>query len=81
MNKLGALLVIIGGTVFAYVILTASHGAIRDMVSSANASMSSSNMSNYPGTQPMLLAMPWVLYFIPAVVGIAAVVWLLKFKK
>lgn len=82
MNKLGSLVVIIVGVIFAYVILTASHSAIRDMVSSANTTMvASSNMTNYPGTQSTLLAMPWILYFIPAVIGIAVVVYVLKFKK
>ena len=82
MNKFGALLILIGGVVFAYIILTAAQGAIVSIVSSANTTMAAtSNMSNYPGAQQGLLSMPLVLYFIPAIVGIAGVVWLLKFKK
>ena len=82
MNKFGALLILIGGVVFAYIILTAAQGAIVNIVSTANTTMAAtSNMSNYPGAQQGLLSMPLVLYFIPAIVGIAGVVWLLKFKK
>ena len=82
MNKFGALLILIGGVVFAYIILTAAQGAIVNIVSTANTTMAeTSNMSNYPGAQQGLLAMPLVLYFIPAIIGIAGVVYVLKFKK
>jgi len=80
MNKLGALLIIIGGVVFAYVILTAAQGAIVGIVSSANASITA-NTTNMPGAREGLLAMPWVVYFIPGVMGIVAVVMLLRAKK
>jgi len=80
MNKFGALLIIIGGVVFAYIILTAIQGAIVGIVSSANASITA-NVSNMPGAQEGLLAMPWVVYFIPAIAGIVAVVWILRSKQ
>jgi len=80
MNKFGALLILIGGVVFAYVILTATQGAIVGIVSSANASITA-NTTNMPGAREGLLAMPWVIYFIPAIMGIAGVVYILKFKK
>lgn len=80
MNKFGALLIIIGGVVFAYIILTAIQGAMVDIVSSANTSITA-NTTNMPGAREGLLAMPWVLYFIPAIMGIVAVVMVLRSKK
>ena len=80
MNKFGALLIIVGGVVFAYIILTAAQGAIVGIVSSANASITA-NTSNMPGAREGLLAMPWIIYFIPAIAGIVAVVMVLRRKS
>jgi len=79
MNKLGAVLIIIGLLVAVNLFLLAGMPVIREMVSTANETITaSSNLSNYPGTQETLVATPWILYFVPNCIGIAVIVVILK---
>ena len=73
---------IIGAVIIAYLFLTATMPVISDFASTANTTISStSNMSDYPGTQGALLAAPFWLYFVPAIIGIAAIVFALKRRE
>lgn len=79
MNKLGTVAMIVGFVIVAYLFLLVAMPVITDAVSTANTTMAAtSNMSNYPGTQEAVLATPWVLFFVPGVIGIIAVVITLK---
>ena len=72
---------IIGAVTVAYLILTAVMPVLTDAASTANTTISgSSNFTDYPGTQGALLASPFWLYFVPAIIGIAVIVVVLKRK-
>jgi hypothetical protein len=79
-NKLGAILIIIFGVSFAYILLVAVYPALTSMVTSANASLPA-DMSAYPAGREIVTAAPWYLFFIPAVIGIVALIITLKAKK
>ena len=52
---------------------------LADITVSTNATLNAStNMSLYPGTSGFLLATPWLLYFIPNVAGIIAIIIVLR---
>ena len=79
MGKLGQISIIVAFVIVAYLLLMVAMPVITDAASTANTTMSaSSNMSNYPGTLEGTLAAPWVLWFAPAVIGMAAVIITLK---
>ena len=79
MGKYLTVAVIIGMVIIAYLLLMVFETVIVDAVSTANTTMAAtSNMSNYPGTQEGMLAIPWILWFVPGVGGIIAVVFTLR---
>ena len=79
MNKLGGVAIIVFLVVVLYLILMAVMPVLTSVVSTANTTMAaSSNLSNYPGTQEVVLASPWFLWFVPAVIGIIALIIHLK---
>jgi len=79
MNKLGAIAIIVGMVIIAYLFLLVAMPVIADAVSTTNTTMAAtSNMTNYPGTQEATLATPWVLFFVPGVIGIISVIITLK---
>lgn len=79
MNKLGTVTIIVGVVIIAYLFLLVVMPVMVDAVSTANTTMAAtSNMSNYPGTQEATLATPWVLFFVPGVIGMIAIVITLK---
>jgi len=52
---------------------------LSDITVSTNLTLNAtSNMSQYPGTSGFLLATPWILYFIPNVAGIIAIIIVLR---
>ena len=78
-SKLGSVAWIVGLVIIAYLFLLVAMPVITDAVSTANTTMAAtSNMSNYPGTQEGVLATPWILFFVPGVIGIIAVVLVLR---
>lgn len=80
MKKFLAVITILGGVIFAYVLLLAAYPAFTGLVSSANASLPV-DMSAYPGGREIITSAPWWLLFVPAVLGVGGVVWVLKFSK
>ena len=79
MNKILAVFVIIAVVIGGYLILLVLQPSIIDIASSANTSLATtSNMSNYAGTQEGILASPYLLFFIPAAIGIYALVLKLR---
>jgi len=76
---------LVGLTILAvgvsYLLITIVMPVLTDFASTANATITaSSNWSDYPGAQGTLLAAPWWLYFAPAIVGGAAIVFVLRSK-
>ena len=79
MNKLGSVLIIIGVVIGCYLILLVTQTVVVGLVETANATMTaSSNLTNYPGTQGFLLSTPWILWFVPGVIGMIAIVIILR---
>ena len=79
MNKLGAVLIIIGVVIGCYLILLVTQTVVVNLVESANATITaSSNLTNYPGTQGFLLSTPWIMWFVPGVIGMIAIVIILR---
>ena len=79
MGKLGTLAWIIGLVIIVNLLLLITVPFLADIAVSTNATLNAStNMSQYPGTSGFLLATPWILYFIPNVAGIIAVIVVLR---
>ena len=79
MGKLGTLAWIIGLVIIVNLLLLITVPFLADIAVSTNATLNAStNMSLYPGTSGFLLATPWILYFIPNVAGIIAVIVVLR---
>lgn len=81
MSKIGQVVVVVAMVIAAYLFLLVAMPILVDFASTANATMvASSNMSNYPGTASFLISSPWILFFVPGTIGIAAIVIILKKK-
>ena len=80
MNKIGAVIVITFVVILAYFfLLVIIPNIVAPMALSANTAMdASSNMSFYPGTSGFLMSTPWILFFVPGVIGIALIVGILR---
>ena len=79
MNKLGAVLIIIGVVIGCYLILLVTQAVVVNLVESANATITaSSNLTNYPGTQGFLLSTPWIMWWVPGVIGMIVIVIILR---
>ena len=80
MNKIGAVIIVVCLVIVCYLfMLIVIPGVVVPMVSSANTTIAaSSNVSDYPGTTSFLLATPWILWFVPACIGIVVIVVILK---
>lgn len=74
-KKVGWVIFIVAAVVLAYVVLTAAQPTMVEIVTSAN---TTPNIENYDGTLETVNAMPLILYFVPAVLGFAAVIYVLK---
>ena len=80
MSKFGKVIGIIGIVIAVYLImLIIIPGIVVPLASTANTTMSlTSNMSNYPGASGFLISIPWILWFVPAGIGTAAVIITLR---
>ena len=79
MNKIGAVITVVVLVIAAYLLLLVVMPIISDAALTANTTMNaSSNMSLYPGTSGFLMSTPWILFFVPGVIGIAVIVVLLR---
>lgn len=80
MNKVGAVITIIVAVSLVYLfLLIIIPNIVAPMAAAANATMdASSNMSLYPGTSGMMISTPWILFFVPAALGLAVVVFVLR---
>ena len=81
LKKLFLVSLIMAGVITSYVVMTATQGATNSIISSVNTTLvASSNMSNYPGTLAFIASFPLWQWFIPAIVGLVALVIVLKTK-
>lgn len=81
-NKIKLVAIIIGGVIFVYVFLLAIMPIFVDVTTTANATITaSSNWTDYPGAQAVLVGAPLWIFFIPGIVGIASIVLVLKRKE
>lgn len=79
MKKIGHVAIVIGIVFFVYLIMLVVMPVVVDMSLSANAAMSaSSNMAAYPGGSEIVVAAPWILWFVPGGIGIIVIVIILK---
>ena len=79
MSKMGLIARIVVLVIFVNLLLMITVPFLADITVSTNATLNAStNMSLYPGTSGFLLASPWILYFIPNVAGIIAVIVVLR---
>ncbi len=79
MNKLGAVIAVLALTVAVYMIMLVTMGVFTNLVESANATITaSSNLTDYPGSQGFLVATPWIVWFVPAIISIAVIIGILK---
>ncbi len=80
MNKIGqvALVVFIMGVL--YLILLAVMPVVSDMSIAANTTITASGVAvaEMPGSTSFLLAAPWILWWIPGVMGMIIVVAILR---
>jgi len=69
------IIVTVGLVILAYIMLMMLRPFIGDAVETANAS---ANWTNFPGGQEAIVGFPYWAYFIPAGIGLVAVVGILR---
>ena len=79
MNKFGSVFAISALIIVVYLFLFVIMPIITGMALTANTTMNAtSNMSMYPGTSGFLMSIPWIVFFVPGVIGIALIVVVLR---
>lgn len=78
-NKYGQVAFVCVVVFITYLMMLVVIPWMADITLAVNTTLNAtSNMSNYPGTSEFLVAIPWILWWIPGVLGIAAVVVILR---
>lgn len=80
MRKIGHVLIVIGMVIASYLLmLVVIPDVVVPMVETANVTMTaSSNLTQYPGASEAMVAAPWVLWFVPAVIGTILIVMIVR---
>ena len=79
MSKVGAVIIVVVVLIACNIFLLVVWPVITDIVNTANTTMAATtNMSNYPGASETMVATPWLLYFVPNVIGMIIIVGILK---
>ena len=81
MHKVGAVAVVCGIVFAVYLIMLITMPTIVDVTLIANSTINASvaNVTGkMPGATEGLIMAPWILWFVPAVIGMIAVVVILK---
>jgi len=79
MSKIGAVIVVIVVVIIIYLLMLVVTPVLTDVASTANNTMAAtSNLTNYPGAAEGVLVAPWFLWWAPGVIGMIAVVVILK---
>ncbi len=81
-DKVKQVVIIIAAVSILYLLLIPIMGIFTDAASTANTTIAATdNWSDFPGAQSALLGAPLFIFFIPAILGIAWVVLVLKRKE
>lgn len=79
MSKFGQVILVVIGVSILYLLMLVVMPIMVDVASTANATITSdSNPANYPGGTSFLLAIPWICWFVPAILGMALIVFILR---
>ena len=80
MGKFGAVIIVVVVVALGYLAMLLYMSAINSIIQSVNATITISgvDITAMPGSQSGLLAIPWILWFVPGVLGMVIVVMILK---
>lgn len=80
MNKIGYVMIVVGIVVALYLILLTVMPTIVNLSITANTTIAGSgvDIAAMPGSTDMLILAPWLLWFVPGVIGMIAIVVILK---
>ncbi len=79
--KIFAVIGVVAAVIVVILFFTTLMPFWNEVVQTTNASMSSHNLTDYPGSQGVVVSSPLWLYFVPVVAGGIAVVAILISKK
>jgi hypothetical protein len=78
-QKVKGALIILVCVLFAYLLVFAMSGTVRELVSSANTSLhATANMTEFFGTAETVNAWPWIMLFLPGIGGFVGIVIILR---
>jgi len=78
MSKIGQIAIVIGVVIVCYLILLVVMPVVADLISTANTTVTAATWANHPGSQGFFIAQPWILFFVPGAIGIAAIIFILR---
>lgn len=79
MSKIGQVIIVTVAVFILYLIMLVVMPVLTDFASTANTTMAAgSNLTNYPGAAEGVLIAPYLLWWVPGVIGMVAVVFILK---
>ena len=81
MNKIGAVIIVVAVVAVAYLLLLVVMPVFTSIVSTANVSMANATANFttvYPGTSEFMVSTPWIMFFVPGVIGIVLIVMILR---
>lgn len=79
MSKAKAIFGVIIGVIVCYGVLAVFVKFLADQSVTTNQALDvAHNMAQYPGTSGFLLSTPWIMYFVPTVIGIILIVMVLR---
>lgn len=82
MSKIGHIAIVTVIVFFTYLVMLVVMPVVVDLSLTANATAAAgSNMSLYPGGSEILIASPWILWWVPGVIGMIAIIAILKFER
>ena len=80
MNKIGQVILVVCLVIGLYIIMLAVMPVVVDVTLTANTTITDSgvDIAAMPGSTDILILAPWFLWFAPAVIGMAVIVFILK---
>ena len=80
MNKIGQVILVVGLVIALYIIMLAVMPVVVNVSTAANTTITDSgvDIAAMPGSTDILIAAPWILWFMPAVVGMSIIIYILK---
>jgi len=82
MGKIGAVIVVVSIVCALYLIMLTVMPVVVDLSLTANSTINASgvNLTAMPGSTEVLVSAPWVLWFVPGVIGMIAIVIILRYR-